>query len=193
MMIDTELADTAQRELLDIARQSLCAAVNGENTRAFSAAQLLPALLGPACVFVTLSSGGRLRGCVGNLEPEPLAESVAWAARQAALFDPRFPAVYPGELTDIHLEISVLSPHQPLPVTSRKELMAALRPGRDGLLLTEGASRATFLPKVWEQLPEPALFVDQLLLKAGLPVDYWSPNLRWSRYGAQTFGMGSGL
>ena len=111
----------------------------------------------PGASFVTLHRRGELRGCIGSLEPHrPLAEDVAGNARAAAYLDPRFAAVAREELPELELEISVLSPLAPLPAASESELVASLRPGVDGLVLVEGARRATFLPAVWRSAPRAA-------------------------------------
>jgi len=126
--------------------------------------------------FVTLYQGGNLRGCIGGLEPRwPLAEDVRVHAVAAALQDPRFPPVTPQELPDIEIEVSVLSPLQPLNYRTPEDLIRHLRPGVDGVLLEdpESGARATFLPQVWEKLPDPRAFLSHLALKAGLPPDAW--------------------
>jgi hypothetical protein len=146
-------------------------------------AGLPAALAAPGASFVSLHRRGALRGCMGSLEPRrPLAEDVAGNARAAAYLDPRFAAVAPEELPELALEISVLGPMRPLPAANEAELLAALRPGVDGLVLREGGRRATYLPAVWEQLPDPAEFVRQLKRKAGLAPEHWSPALRFDRY-----------
>ena len=184
----TELDGHARGRLLALAR-SVIASGCDQPAQATAAASPPAALQAEQAVFVTLSRGGRLRGCIGSLEPQgPLAQAVAEAAHGAAFRDPRFPPLEAAELADLHIEISVLSPLSPLPVSSREALAAALRPGLDGLLLEDGPHRATFLPRVWEQLPDPRSFIAQLLHKAGLPPDHWSPTLRARRYAAQSFG-----
>jgi AmmeMemoRadiSam system protein A len=151
-------------------------------------AGLPPALRAPGASFVTLHRHGELRGCIGSLEPHrPLAEDVAGNARAAAFMDPRFPPVGRDEVAGLELEISVLSPLTPLAAASEAELLAALRPGTDGLVLVEGARRATFLPAVWRQLPEPRSFLAHLKHKAGLPADHWSPAIRFLRYTVEEF------
>jgi AmmeMemoRadiSam system protein A len=139
-------------------------------------------------VFVTLTRETRLRGCIGTIQPSgPLVRAVAESAYSAAFRDPRFPQLQVEELAGTSIEISVLSPMEPLAAASRDALVAVLQPGVDGLLLEDGRYRSTFLPKVWEQLPDPDAFLDQLFLKAGLPAGHWSPSLRVHRYQTLTF------
>lgn len=140
-------------------------------------------------VFVTLRRWGALRGCIGTLEAtEPLVMATADRARAAALADPRFPPVEPTELAGLDLSVSVLSPAEPFPVGSWQELHDALRPGVDGLVVEAGYHRATFLPSVWEELPDPAAFLDALWRKAGLAPRAWPRGIRISRYTAQHGG-----
>jgi len=152
-------------------------------------AEIPGALRERRAVFVTLSRGGNLRGCIGSLRASaPLAWAVVDAAHGAGFRDPRFPCLRAEELAATRIEISVLSPLEQLAVGSRDELFATLRPQHDGLLLHDGKQRATFLPKVWQQLPDRHQFLDQLLLKAGLPKRHWSADLQFYRYQAATFG-----
>ena len=132
----------------------------------------------PGASFVTLTSGrlpgGPLRGCIGTLEAHrPLREDVEANAVAAATRDPRFPPLSRAELEDAIVEVSVLSAPTALPVADEAELLARLRPGVDGVILSDAGHRATFLPQVWEQLPDPADFLARLRRKAGLPADYW--------------------
>jgi AmmeMemoRadiSam system protein A len=152
--------------------------------------RLPAALRGPGASFVTLSGrGGGLRGCMGRLEAtRPLAEDVAGNARAAAFFDPRFPPVEPDELDRREVEVAVLSDAQPLAVTSEAELLAALRPGIDGLIVEAAGHRATFLPSVWATLPDPGEFVAQLRRKAGLGAAGFDPGQRYSRYTVEKVG-----
>jgi hypothetical protein len=142
-----------------------------------------------AC-FVTLSTASDgLRGCRGALRPRrPLVTDVWHNARASAFADPRFPPVQPAELTALRIEISVLGPLEPLMAGSQAELRGLLVPGRDGLLLASGERQATFLPKVWQMLPDPQDFLGHLMVKAGWPRDFWSPSLRIWRYQTETFG-----
>ncbi len=145
-------------------------------------------MAGPAATFTTLRHDGKLRGCVGNLESlRPLAKDVAHTAFQAAFRDPRFEPVVEHELSAIVVEVSVLSPMEPFPVSDEGDLLEKLEPGNDGLVISLGERRATFLPKVWEQLPKPAAFVTALKMKCGLEKDYWSDRLEFQRYRTTTF------
>lgn len=149
----------------------------------------LPApLQSVAASFVTLRCGGRLRGCVGTLTAHrPLAQDIARNAVRAAFEDPRFEPITASELAKTEIEVSILSSTVPMIFDNEAELLAQLRPGRDGLVLQEGELRATFLPKVWEELATPQEFVSQLKRKAGLPPDHWSEELGFSRYVTECF------
>lgn len=133
--------------------------------------------------FVTLQRHHQLRGCIGKLEAtRPLAEDVACNAFAAAFEDPRFPGLQTAEWHDLELEISILTVAEPLHFNAEHELLQQLRPFQDGLILSCGSHRATFLPSVWESLPDPAEFLKYLKRKAGLNENYWSETLRASRY-----------
>jgi len=137
----------------------------------------------PGASFVTLTQQGALRGCIGSLEAHrPLAEDVAANARAAAFRDPRFAPLVADELARTRVEVSLLTPAQPLSCRDEADALAQLRPHIDGVILSAGRQRATFLPQVWEQLPDPADFLAQLKRKAGLPADFWSADLRLERY-----------
>jgi len=100
----------------------------------------------------------------------------------AAFRDPRFPPLAADEFDELDIHLSILTPAEPVSFTSEQELITQLQPGIDGLILEEGHRRGTFLPSVWEQLPEPQQFLRHLKQKAGLSPDYWSENIRISRY-----------
>jgi len=112
-------------------------------------------------------------------------EDVAENAFAAAFRDPRFPAISSSELADLDLHISILSPAEAMHFDSEQSLLAQLKPGLDGLILQDGYHRGTFLPSVWEQLPDAAEFLRNLKQKAGLPSDYWSDHLKISRYSTE--------
>lgn len=124
--------------------------------------------------FVTLTIEGRLRGCIGHIFPEqPLAQAVIENARSAAVRDSRFSPVAADELDQIAIEVSVLSVPEPLDFSSPDDLLGKLRPGRDGVVLDVDGHRSTFLPQVWEQLPDPMTFLDHLSAKAGVVPSAW--------------------
>ena len=183
-----ELTPEELDDLLRVAEESVHRAVRGR--RWLPEPQDHPeAVRRPGATFVTLRRGGRLRGCIGTLEAtEPLVVAVADRARAAALADPRFLPVEPGELDGLEVSVSVLSLMEPFPVRSWDELRDALRTGVDGLVVEAGYHRATFLPSVWEDLPDPAAFLDALWRKAGLAPRAWPAGIRSSRYTAQHAG-----
>lgn len=137
----------------------------------------------PGAAFVTLTRATQLRGCIGSLEAwRPLHEDVRHNAIAAAFRDPRFPPMAREEWAEVRIEVSVLGAPVLLLVTDEADLLSQLRPEHDGLILELGPRRATFLPQVWESLPQPAQFLAHLKQKAGLPVNFWSPELRFYRY-----------
>ena len=139
--------------------------------------------------FVTLQINHQLRGCIGMLEAfRPLAEDIAENAFAAAFKDPRFPPLKADELDNLDIHLSILTPAEPVFFSSECDLISQLKPGIDGLILEEGHRRGTFLPSVWESLPESEQFLQHLKQKAGLPPDYWSKNIRIYRYRAEVIG-----
>lgn len=185
------LATRERRELLRLARTSIDAslALGGSAGPApFSAPPLPPELTERRSSFVTLRRGAELRGCCGTLEAlRPLAEDVWRNAWAAAFNDNRFVPVTAAEWPQISLHLSLLTRPEPLDVTAEEQLLAQLRRQIDGLILETDTARATFLPQVWAQIPEPAQFVRQLKLKAGWPATYWSPGVRAYRYTTESF------
>ena len=146
------------------------------------------ALNEPRASFVTLKKAGALRGCIGSLEAHScLVDDVAANAFAAAFRDPRFQKLESDEMDLLNIGISVLGPREALTFDSQQSLLDTLRPGQDGLVLHEGNARATFLPAVWESLPQPAAFLQQLKIKAGLTPDHWSETLRVWRYTTESF------
>jgi AmmeMemoRadiSam system protein A len=174
------------RELLDVARRSLEHGVRTDRPLEVDPAEYPPELRLVRSCFVTLRIDGRLRGCIGSLEAsEPLVVDVAQNAFKAGFRDPRFAPLDAAELPRLDVEISLLTPFERLDVASEAALLAVLRPGIDGLVLRDGPQTATFLPAVWEQLPEPARFLRELQRKAGLPEGHWSDSLEVWRYSAE--------
>ncbi|MEI8038116.1 MAG: AmmeMemoRadiSam system protein B [Verrucomicrobiota bacterium] len=140
-------------------------------------------LLEPAATFVTLTQRGQLRGCIGSLEARrPLGQDVVANALAAAFRDPRFPPLAKAELTTTRIEVSLLSPQQPVTFRDEPDALSQLRPGVDGIVFACGSHRSTFLPQVWEQVPQPDQFMAQLKRKAGLAGDFWSPEVTLHRY-----------
>jgi hypothetical protein len=168
------------RTLLTIARSAIGAELGFGGIPEASHA----ALAQPAATFVTLKRSGELRGCIGSLKPlRALAVDVRENAVAAAFRDPRFPPLAVVEFETTSVEVSLLTADERLDVRDEDDLLARLRPDIDGLVLEYGRHRATFLPQVWESLPEPRSFLAALKRKAGLPGDFWSPQVNVSRYG----------
>ncbi len=182
------LAPAQRAELHEIARASIELALREGRLVPYAGEVRDPELNRPSASFVTLRVGEDLRGCCGTIEPSrPLGEDVwnnAWAS---AFADPRFPPLTRDEWPETNLQISVLSAPERLDVRSEAELLELLRPDRDGLILQYGSRRSTFLPAVWEQLPEPARFVRHLKMKAGWPADFWPPDMEAWRYTTDSF------
>ncbi len=143
----------------------------------------------PAATFVTLTLDRALRGCVGSLDARrPLGVDVAANARSAAFSDPRFPPLTADEFTGVSVEVSLLSLRVPLPAASEAEAVSRVRPGVDGIYLEYEERSATFLPQVWESLPDPVAFLSALRQKARLPPRFWHPAIRLTRYTVEKFG-----
>lgn len=138
--------------------------------------------------FVTLTRDDRLRGCVGSLKgTRPLAEDIAANAFGAGFEDPRFQPVTEAELAGAEIEVAILSRPVEMAFRDEADLLAQLRPGRDGVILSDAGRRATFLPKVWEALPAPADFLAALKAKVGLPPEHWPGQIEVWRYVAESF------
>ena len=183
-----EFSASEQQHLLRLARAAIAQHWQQAPAPQIDAADFTPHLTAKRACFVTLTLGTRLRGCIGGLQAtRALVEEVALRAEEAAFHDPRFEPLEPHELDQLTLHIAVLDPLQPLPCRDRSDLIDQLRPGIDGLLIADGDARATFLPAVWQTLPDKHVFVSQLLLKAGLPADHWSSTLRIHRFTCSSF------
>jgi AmmeMemoRadiSam system protein A len=163
-----------QKTLLRLAREAMEHGVKGEKLPALDKKLLSPTLREEGSAFVTLTEHGQLRGCIGSLEPyQPLAEDVREHAVAAALNDPRFPAVGPEELNGIQIEVSRLTRPVPLEYKDADDLLSKLRPQVDGVILRDEFRRATFLPQVWEKIPKPTDFLDNLCYKMGMNPELW--------------------
>ncbi len=141
------------------------------------------ALVEQGASFVTLNCDGRLRGCIGTLEAhQPLVVDVADNANSAAFRDRRFSPLTASEFSRIEIHISVLTPASRVTFKSEQNLIEQLHPEIDGVILSLGRQRGTFLPSVWETLPDPGEFLRHLKQKAGLPADFWSDEIQIHRY-----------
>lgn len=186
--IDTLSADN-RAILMRVARRSIECGLRENRALAIKPEDFPAPLQEQRASFVTLEIEDRLRGCIGALEARmPLVEDVAEHAFAAAFSDPRFPPLSREELPRLAVHISVLSPAEPMTFNSQAELLAQLRPGIDGLILNLDRQRATFLPSVWDGLPEPERFLAHLKRKAGLDEDFWSDAIRAFRYTTESFG-----
>ena len=166
------LSPVDRQYLLSLARETIVRHLREEESPPVDLDALPESLTRDGASFVTLNKGGALRGCIGSLEASrPLAQDVRENAISAAFHDPRFPPVRTEELDDLHVEVSVLSTPQPLSYDGPNDLIAKLRPGVDGVVIESGWNRATFLPQVWEKLPDPHQFLEQLCRKAYLPAN----------------------
>lgn len=177
-----------QTILLNLARQTLEAITRGQDTPTVTLDELPPTLHAERACFVTLRNhdDGALRGCTGTLVARhPLAQEVVNMTIQTAFYDPRFPPVTSSEVAVLHLEISVLTPPQPLPFNGPDDLLGKLRPYIDGVTLKLDNRRATFLPQVWESYPDPEIFLSLLSQKMGRAPDAWrNPRLEIEIYQA---------
>lgn len=165
--------------LLSIAR----AAISGALGKPLAADESAPWLKDSGATFVTLTHNSELRGCIGSLEAHrALLEDVKANALAAAFRDPRFPPLGADELDTTRIEVSLLSPLSPLSFSNEQDALTQLRPLVDGIVFEYGPYRATFLPQVWEQLPQAAEFMAHLKRKAGLAADFWNEDVKLLRY-----------
>lgn len=183
------LAARDRAALLKVARASIEHGLQSDRALAVTATDYPESLRPWRATFVTLEIAERLRGCIGTLEARlPLVSDVAAHAFGAAFSDPRFLPLERDEFSRLHIHVSVLSPAEPLRFHSQDELLGQLRPGVDGLVLHYRRHRGTFLPAVWESLPEPLAFLTHLKAKAGLSPDFWSDEIEVKRYTTESFG-----
>jgi len=168
------LTDDEKTVLLRLAREAIEHRVRGRKLPTLDQSRLTPALRASGASFVTLTINKMLRGCIGTLDAyQPLAEDVREHAVAAALEDPRFSPLREDELSEVRIEISRLTTPEALEYSSGVELLKKLRPHVDGVILKDGRRRATYLPQVWEKLPEPTDFLDSLCEKMGARPGLW--------------------
>ena len=182
-MPSIELTSEDHQILLDIARQSIESGLKNNNPLAVDPKTYNARLQTHCATFVTLNLNHQLRGCIGTLEAyQPLIKDVADHAFDAAFQDPRFPPVTAEENSRLDIHISMLTPPEDMIISSEEDLIQQLQPGIDGLILKSGHHQATFLPAVWESLPDKIQFVQHLKQKAGLDKHYWTDNIQFKRY-----------
>lgn len=186
---DTSTYSVAERKcLLQLARDSIQHGLAGGKALSVENSSYPTRLQEELACFVTLNINKTLRGCIGHLKAyQPLVVDVAENAFAAAFRDPRFPLLSESELVDLEIHVSILSPSQPIEFSSEQDLIKQLCPASDGLILEHRGHRGTFLPSVWESLPDATSFLRHLKLKAGLTADYWSDDIRMFRYTTESF------
>lgn len=182
-------SESERQTLLELARASIRHGLAQQEALRVNEADHVPALREMRATFVTLHRNGELQGCIGMLRAtRPLVRDVSENAYAAAFEDPRGVDLSAATIEELAIHISVLTPPEELKVASEEELLKTIRPGVDGLILEVHGRRGTLLPSVWESLPEPRAFVNHVKVKAGLPENYWSAELKASRYQTESFG-----
>ena len=177
------MPDNKGKILLSIARSAIAETLGLPHAPIEELAQNKPWLQEKAACFVTLTQNGQLRGCIGTLEAHSsLLEDVVHNANAAAFRDSRFSPLVRDEFEETEIEISLLSAMQPLTFLNEQDALTQLRPGVDGVLFESGQHRSTFLPQVWQQLPDSKTFMAHLKAKAGLSSDFWSDEVKLYRY-----------
>ena len=172
--MDNKLTLEEQQTLLHLAREAMECGVRGKKLAPLDQKSLSGHLREQGASFITLTIHGQLRGCIGALEAhQPLATDVREHSIAAALEDPRFPPVREDELSRIQIEVSRLTRPIPLEYKDAADLLSKLKPQVDGVILRDGVRRATFLPQVWEKIPDPAEFMDNLCYKMGVSDNTW--------------------
>jgi AmmeMemoRadiSam system protein A len=184
-----KIGEADGKKLLQTARAAIADKLSGGGGRPGEDMGGATHLLERRGTFVTLTKNGALRGCIGHIiGREPLIEGVRQNAVNAAFEDPRFPPLKKEEFDGIKIEVSVLTDPVTLEHRGGRDLLEKLQPGLDGVIIRKGGRQATFLPQVWEQLPEKETFLSHLCLKAGLPANAWSSgDLEVLTYRVQAF------
>ncbi len=174
--------------LLDLARESIEHGLENGSSITVDLSQYHEFLRETKATFVTLKQNNQLRGCIGILKPvRPLAEDVAHNAWAAAFTDNRFSPLTRNELDDLDIHISILGTPEDIEFDSETDLISKIQAGVDGLILQDGINKGTFLPSVWESVPNAREFLNHLKLKAGLPVTHWSDSIKVKRYVVEEF------
>ena len=175
--------ETCHSAIIQIARHSIIEGFTNQRPYKPDPQKIPKKLMQKGACFVTLTMNTQLRGCIGSLEAyQPLADDIANNAFAAAFSDPRFPPLNHYEVDHTDIEVSILSTQKEIEFEDEQDLLQQIRPGIDGLVIEENNKRGTFLPMVWESLPDKKAFLNHLKLKAGLPENYWSDNIHVHRY-----------
>lgn len=184
---------TDQATLLAVALASIKCGLQSGSALQPDIGNYPPVLAETRASFVTLKQNNMLRGCIGSLEPRTsLVTSVADNAYAAAFRDPRFPVLTGPEVAGLTIQLSVLGDLQAVACDSEADLLGQLQPGVDGWVIQDCGSRGTFLPSVWESLPDPRQFLEHLKMKAGLSTNYWSDTIEIWRYSTESFSAHAG-
>lgn len=182
-------SDNQRNTLLQLAYDAIRYGLDNGRPLTVNSAEYDDALNEIRACFVTLHLNGDLRGCIGSLESRrTLVKDIAHNAFTAAFHDPRFSPLTEQEFNGVDIDLSILTPPTEMTFTSEEDLLEQLRPGIDGLIIEDKGRRGTFLPSVWEQLPDKESFLHHLKLKAGLSPQHWSETLKMSRYETESFG-----
>jgi len=177
-----------QQQLMSVVKDAIYHGLEYNQTLCVETENFDSILSEKKATFVTLTISGNLRGCIGTLKAyQPLVIDLANNAFSAAFKDPRFPPLQKDEFKIIEYHVSILTTPTPIQFIDEQDLQQKIRPNIDGLILSEGSKRSTFLPSVWEQLPNKPDFIKHLKLKAGLPENYWSDTIRVERYQVDKF------
>jgi len=188
-MSSISISHDDQQVCLQVARQSIQHGLEKGCALQIVSSDYSENLQQHAASFVTLHKHGQLRGCIGTLEAhQPLINDIAEHAFSAAFQDPRFPGLEKKEYDELEIDISVLGKPEPINFKNQEDLLQQIRPSIDGLILEFGYNRGTFLPTVWEQLPDKKEFLNHLKAKAGLPQSWWDNAVKISRYETFSFG-----
>lgn len=183
------LPENLQKVVLNLAQTSIKVGLANRAAPKVDVQAFPAELREPRATFVTLELDGHLRGCIGSLSAgRPLAEDVVENAFAAAFRDPRFPPVTEAERERLAIHVSLLTPAEPMNFGSEEDLLGQIVPGVDGLILEDAGRRGTFLPAVWESLPEPWQFLMHLKRKAGLSEHHWSDTVKVWRYRTEVVG-----
>jgi len=182
-MSSTELSQKDKQTLLKTARHTIQYGLTYKKPPSLELDKYTPELQAIGASFVTLKEANKLRGCIGTLTAyQPLIQDVAEHAYAAAFKDPRFTPINPLEEPLLHISISILSPAKAMQFESEQDLLAQLKPGKDGLILEYKKQKSTFLPAVWQQLTGAREFLHHLKQKAGLSANFWHAEIKISRY-----------